>query len=125
VWFIVGPTTRRRSFRSFDFPLVGGSTVADYLERYEELAPGRIENSPHVRAVQPGIGEGNWLLGPITPWWALLLGLSSMARYYPSQWRNALDIDQEPLAPTLERVIYNAETSIPFYVFQALTAGLG
>lgn len=119
---VVHPVT---FFPVFRFPLsVGDATVADYLGRFRELAPGPIENSDHVRAVQPGVGEGSWLLGPVTPWWVLLLGLSSMARYHPSQWRNALNIDREPLAPTLERVIDHAEAAIPFYVFHALTAGL-
>jgi hypothetical protein len=108
-------------FPVFRFPFQG-TTVADYMERYEELAPGSIEDSPNVRAVQPGVGVGSWRLGPITPWWMLLLGLSSLARYYPSQWRNALDIDREPLAPSLERVIDCAESAIPFYIFHALTA---
>jgi hypothetical protein len=38
-------------------------------------------------------------------WWALLLGLSSLARYEPAAWTRALDLDQSELAVGLERVL--------------------
>jgi hypothetical protein len=115
------PLLQSKLLPVFRFPF-NGTTAGDYLERYEELAPSGVQEDPLTRVVQPGVGAGHWLLGPITPWWALLLGLSSLARYHPAQWRNALDIDRNPIAPGLERIIDKAETSIPFYVFHALTA---
>ena len=107
-------------FPVFRFPF-DGATVGDYLARYGELAPSQIEDQPHMRVAQPGVGEERWLLGPLTPWWSLLLGLSSLARYHPSQWRKALDVDREPLAPGLEQALDASEDIIPAYVFQALT----
>jgi hypothetical protein len=117
------PLFKSELFPVFRFPF-DGTTVADYLKRYHELAPSPIDGEPLIRVAQPGVGAGRWMLGPVTPWWALLLGLSSLARYYPSQWRQALDIDREPIAPGLERVLDQAETSIPFFVFHALKASL-
>jgi hypothetical protein len=105
-------------FPVFRFPF-DGVTVGDYLARYEELAPSEIEGRPQERVAQPGVGAEHWLLGPLTPWWSLLLGLSSLARYHPSQWRKALDIDREPLAPGLEQAHDASEDLIPAYVIQA------
>jgi hypothetical protein len=120
-----GVAYRRTTFPAKFFPVFrfpfDGATVGDYLARYEELAPSQIEGQPQMRVVQPGVGKERWLLGPLTPWWSLLIGLSSLARYYPSQWRKALDIDREPLAPGLEQALDASEDLIPAYVFQALT----
>ncbi len=35
---------------------------------------------------------------PLLLWWALLLGLSSLARYEPAVWTTAIDLDASPLA---------------------------
>jgi hypothetical protein len=109
-------------FPVFRFPFEG-KTVGDWIESYEKLAPGHIEGQELVRVVAPGVGPRSQVLRPLTAWWALLLGLSSLARYHPSQWRQALDIDREPLAPALERLLDRAEESIPHYVYQGLIGG--
>jgi hypothetical protein len=48
---------------------------------------------PHlVGYVQPSIGGGP-APSPLMLWWALLLGLSSLARYYPAAWVRAIDLE--------------------------------
>lgn len=59
---------------------------------------------------------------PLMLWWALLLGLSSLARYEPAAWTGAIDLDASPLAVSLERVLDLAAGRVPFRVHQALTA---
>lgn len=59
---------------------------------------------------------------PLMLWWALLLGLSSLARYEPAAWTEAIDLDASPMAVSLERVLDIAAERVPFRVHQALTA---
>jgi hypothetical protein len=75
---------------------------------------------PHlVGYVQPSIGGG---LAPSTLmlWWALLLALSSLARYHPAAWVQAIDLDQSVLAAPLREVLDVAAVRIPTRVLDAL-----
>jgi hypothetical protein len=60
---------------------------------------------------------------PLMLWWALLIGLSSLARYRPAAWTAAIDLDQSALAVSLERVLDVATARLPWRIFQALTGG--
>ena len=58
---------------------------------------------PHlVGHVQPSIG-GGLAPSPLMLWWALLLALSSLARYHPAAWVQAIDLDQSVLGGTSAR----------------------
>ena len=57
---------------------------------------------------------------PLVTWWALLLGLSSLARYHPVPWSQALDPDSSPLAAPLERVMREAMDALPQLVTEAV-----
>jgi hypothetical protein len=56
-------------------------------------------------------------------WWALLLGLSSFARYEPAAWTAAIDPSSSVLAVSLERVLDIAEDKVPSRILDALQAG--
>ena len=57
---------------------------------------------------------------PLLLWWALLHGLSSLARYEPARWTAALNIDASPIAWSLERALDLAETVLPGRILDAL-----
>jgi len=59
---------------------------------------------------------------PLMLWWALLLALSSLARYEPAAWTSAIDLDASPLAVSLERVLDIAAERVPLRIHQALAA---
>jgi YaaC-like protein len=58
---------------------------------------------------------------PLLLWWALLLGLSSLARYHPAAWTAAIDLDASDLAVSLERVLDVAKERVPARILQSLT----
>jgi hypothetical protein len=75
--------------------------------------------------------EGEWFLIPrlgdsgarpsrLLIWWALLYGLSSLARYQPAEWVGALNIDQSPFAVDLEEGLRIAEEAVPPLIADAL-----
>lgn len=53
-------------------------------------------------------------------WWALLFGLSNLARYYPVEWTKAIDVDASRHAVVLERVMTEALDAVPQLVLGAL-----
>jgi hypothetical protein len=59
---------------------------------------------------------------PLMLWWALLLGLSSLARYEPADWTAALDLDESELAVGLERVLDIADERVPKRLLRELRA---
>ena len=54
-------------------------------------------------------------------WWALLFGLSMLARYEPAGWVRALDLDQPGLAAQLGKLLDRAVEAVPKLVNAALT----
>lgn len=68
----------------------------------------------------PSLGGGPAPL-PMMMWWALLLGLSSLARYHPAMWTAALDLDESVEAVFLEQVLDEAEASVPAWILSALS----
>jgi len=57
---------------------------------------------------------------PLMLWWALLLGLSSLARYHPAIWTRAVDVDISTLAVPLQQVLDVAAQKVPQRVLAAL-----
>ena len=75
--------------------------------------------------------RGSWYLRPrlgaedqspqrLLIWWALLLALSSLARYHPAEWVAALDVDHSTLAVDLEETLRVAEDEVPVLIARAL-----
>jgi hypothetical protein len=55
-------------------------------------------------------------------WWALLFGLSSVARYEPELWIGALDVNRSPLAVPIEAALDAALEALPDLILDALTS---
>ena len=53
-------------------------------------------------------------------WWALLYGLSMLARYHPAEWTNALRLDDSPEAVPLRAALDEALVAVPQFVLWAL-----
>jgi hypothetical protein len=58
-------------------------------------------------------------LPPLLLWWALLFGLSLLARYQPAAWRAALDLDHSPCADPLATLLDEALVIVPDLLFDA------
>ena len=74
--------------------------------------------------LRPTLGEGGGEIGLLMTWWAILLLLSSLARYEPARWQAALDVDQRDAAVLLEEVLDLAQERVPELVLEALTDDL-
>jgi hypothetical protein len=72
-----------------------------------------------VGFIQPSVGGGP-APSPLMLWWALLLSLSSLARYYPAVWVRTIDLDQSVLASPLHQVLDVAADRVPARVLDAL-----
>jgi hypothetical protein len=72
-----------------------------------------------VGFAQPPVGSG-LSPSPLMLWWALLLGMSSLARYYPAAWTEAINLDGSRLAVPLQQVLDVAATRVPARILAAL-----
>jgi hypothetical protein len=63
--------------------------------------------------ITPAIGSMSTGLHPILALWAVLLALSSLARYEPAAWATMIDIDRSAEASAIEHLLEEALTSVP------------
>ena len=100
---------------------VGGNRLVDHNDRFRKMfAEGEIRGDRESRWAIPAVGQPPQVLSGLSLWWLLLLGLSSLARYEPALWVNALDVDRSQIADGLERALDVAQRVLPHYVFTAL-----
>lgn len=92
---------------------------ADRQARLQEVAPEYLH--PNEQWLRPGFGEAVAEVSPLMTWWALLYGLSMLARYHPAPWLDALAVDASPLAVPLEDAMEVAMEAIPHLVLEAVT----
>jgi len=93
-------------------------------------SPGMRPHLLEQRAPQYRVRGQHWLrpmlngsrdfLNPLMTWWALLFGLSMLARYHPAPWTHALAIDESLVAMPLERSLDEALEAVPPLVLDAL-----
>ncbi len=57
---------------------------------------------------------------PLMTWWALLFGLSMLARYHPAEWAGALDRQHSRAAADMERAMDFALEAVPHLVLDAV-----
>jgi hypothetical protein len=94
-----------------------GRTVPERRKRTDEVAlPYRASGA---RYALPRVGDQDFL-SPLMLWWALLFGLSNLARYEPDTWVGALDVDRSGLALPIEVALDEALSAIPHLVLEAL-----
>ena len=70
--------------------------------------------------VTPAIGSMSTGLHPILALWAVLLGLSALARYAPASWSKMIDIDRSAEANAIEHLLEEAIDSVPTAVLHML-----
>lgn len=68
----------------------------------------------------PRVTDSGDELHPLATWWALLLTLSSLAKYHPDAWRKALDRDASRPAVAIEEGLELARELLPWMVLKAL-----
>jgi hypothetical protein len=71
--------------------------------------------------VTPAIGSMTSGLHPFLALWAVLLALSSLARYQPATWSKMIDIDKSAEANPIEHLLEEALRSVPDAVHYQLT----
>ncbi|MEV7683085.1 YaaC family protein [Streptomyces sp. NPDC088341] len=77
-----------------------------------------------VRAVFPAIAENIEALHPLIAWWAVLYGLSMLARYEPSSWTEAISVNRSSHAIILEILLDEAINACPPLILQSLKSSL-
>jgi hypothetical protein len=95
-----------------------GSSEDDRMARLAEVAPEYRYSGHHW--LRPAVGAQKDYLHPLVTWWALLFGLSIVARYEPGTWARELAIDSSDLAANLESLLGDALLAIPQLVLEAL-----
>jgi len=73
-----------------------------------------------TRWIRPAVGSV--ALSSLLTWWALLFGLSMLARYEPAGWAAALAVESSELAVPLEELLDIALDRVPELIFDALSA---
>ncbi|MCW3027163.1 MAG: hypothetical protein JWN81_374 [Solirubrobacterales bacterium] len=72
--------------------------------------------------IRPALNDAGDVLPQLSIWWATLLTLSSLARYYPERWGDALDRDRSPTAVPIEEALEVGRELLPWMLVHALTA---
>lgn len=90
--------------------------IAGHLAALDRIAPGGVGFDE--RWLRPGVS--GMPLSPLMTWWALLFGLSMLARYEPGSWTAALALDRSPLAAALAHGLRVAVARVPELVLGAL-----
>lgn len=72
--------------------------------------------------ITPAIGSMSTGLHPVLALWAVLLGLSSLARYEPATWSKIIDIDRSSEANAIEHLLDEGISAIPDVAVHLLTS---
>jgi hypothetical protein len=72
------------------------------------------------RWLWPVVNEAQDRPSPLMTWWALLYGLSMLARYHPAPWTEALGPDDSRDAVPLEAALDEALDAVPYLLLEAL-----
>jgi hypothetical protein len=70
--------------------------------------------------LQPLLGDPPAAPNSLLIWWTLLIALSSLARYHPGKWTEALDLDRAVTAIELREGLAIAEGRLPEMIASAL-----
>lgn len=90
--------------------------VPGHIRTLQRIAPLTEDFSP--RWLRPGVSGVP--LSSLLTWWALLFGLSMVARYEPAGWVSALRYDESELAAPLEQLLDVGLDRVPELVLGAL-----
>ncbi len=111
----------RRTFDTWEVEVVWeaqGQTIGDREWEFRSHAfEHRISDQ---RWLRPDLNDAGDCLLPLMTWWALLYGLSMLARYHPAEWTAALRLDDSPEAVPLQAALDEALSAVPQFVLWAL-----
>lgn len=71
--------------------------------------------------VYPALDAGGRPVHPLVLWWAVLFGLSMLARYEPERWDAITDVNTSADAVPTEHLLREALVAVPALVLQALS----
>ncbi|MEU4339569.1 YaaC family protein [Micromonospora lupini] len=91
----------------------------DLLQATRQLKGTRYREE-HDCWVFPSVGQMTDALHPLIAWWAILFGLSMMARYEPANWYAMTQIDSSPDANAIEHVLDQALDVIPSILLEGV-----
>jgi YaaC-like Protein len=86
--------------------------------RLDEIAPDYRGRGSRLLLPRAGC---RYAISPLMLWWALLFGLSSIARYDPETWVGALAVNDSDLAVPIEAALGAALEALPDLILNALT----
>jgi hypothetical protein len=69
----------------------------------------------------PALGSMTGPLHPVLAWWAVLLALSSLARYEPANWAKIIDVNKTSYATAIEYILDDAIVRIPEMLLNMLS----
>jgi hypothetical protein len=114
------PTNYGSGFRVWWPIAVDPPTIQDHIHLLNSIAPGGT--GFEARWLRPAVGGAP--LSSLLSWWALLFGLSMLARYEPAGWATVLDVESSQLAVPLEQLLDVALERVPELIIDALTTEL-
>jgi hypothetical protein len=85
---------------------------------FEAIAPDYRRLGAHLLLPRAGAQDA---LSPLMLWWALLFGLSSVARYDPETWVAALAVNESEFAVPIEAALDAALEALPDLILGALS----
>lgn len=98
----------------------GTPPMSTDLKTLDDLGVARYRSADDT-LVTPAIGSMATGLHPLLALWAVLLALSSLARYEPASWSKMIDIDRSAEAVSIEHLLEEATDSVPAAVLHLLT----
>ncbi|HYA45461.1 MAG TPA: YaaC family protein, partial [Acidimicrobiales bacterium] len=82
--------------------------TAEQLDEIHAYGPDRTSG-----VVLPAVGGNTEAQDLLVAWWLVLYSFSMLARYYPKEWTEMLDVDASRLAVPLEHLLSVAHSKIP------------
>ncbi|SDU25560.1 YaaC family protein [Jiangella alkaliphila] len=80
--------------------------------------------TPTDHWVFPKLGNMTTPMHPLLAWWTVLLALSILTRYEPSNWGRAINIDVSPEANAIEHILDIALDVLPAIILRGIHAAI-
>ncbi|MFG2441162.1 YaaC family protein [Streptomyces sp. NPDC048508] len=88
--------------------------------RLEALKRSTLYRGPSDAYAFPALGSMAGLVPRLLAWWAILFGLSILARYEPASWAEIIDIDSSSAANAVEHLLDQLIVVVPHMALMAI-----
>jgi hypothetical protein len=88
-----------------------------------QVAPGLSGRPNSGSFLRPRLNQAGDILPGLGIWWATLITLSSLARYHPEQWTDALNRDTAVTAIPIEDALDIGREILPWLLLGILSPG--